>query len=67
MENEGRCPAVSSVSEDKKLLSTLKSEVLEQVGVKPDIIDDEFVRSDISLSYMYAFFSNLIFIICNVL
>ncbi|XP_060561529.1 SUMO-activating enzyme subunit 1-like [Ruditapes philippinarum] len=42
MENEGRRPAVSSVSEDKKLLSTLKSEVLEQIGVNSDLIDDEF-------------------------
>ncbi|XP_045164557.2 SUMO-activating enzyme subunit 1-like [Mercenaria mercenaria] len=42
MENKDRRPQVSSVSEDSKLLSTLKSEVLEQVGVNSDLIDDEF-------------------------
>lgn len=42
MEKEGRRPEVSSVSEDSKLLSTLKTEVLEKIGVSKDTLDDEF-------------------------
>lgn len=44
MENEGRRPEVRSVSEDSKMLTALKSEVFEQIGVKNDLIDDEFTR-----------------------
>lgn len=42
MENEGRRPEVAKASEDKTLLTTLKSEVLEQIGVPADLIQDEF-------------------------
>ncbi|WAR19881.1 SAE1-like protein, partial [Mya arenaria] len=42
LETEGRRPEVETAAEDATKLRSLKPELLEQIGVKTDIIDDEF-------------------------
>lgn len=44
LEREGRRPEAKTCMEDAEILATLKTEVLDQSGVTPDILEDGFTK-----------------------